>query len=68
MVSPSRSSRIGPRSYGDGAAIEDLMPAAFHNTEQYAKQYANNRVECNHGRLKARLRRCADSNATIRRE
>gem|GEM_PF-286298 len=34
------------------AAIEGLMPASFHNTEQYA----NNRVECDHGRLKARLR------------
>ena len=34
------------------AAIEGLIPAAFHNTEQYA----NNRVECDHGRLKARLR------------
>lgn len=34
------------------AAIEELMPAAFHNTEQYA----NNRAECDHGRLKARLR------------
>jgi IS6 family transposase len=34
------------------AAIEGLFPAAFHNTEQYA----NNRVECDHGRLKARLR------------
>ena len=34
------------------AAIEGLMPAAFHNTDQYA----NNRVECDHGRLKARLR------------
>jgi transposase-like protein len=33
-------------------AIEKLMPDAFHNTEQYA----NNRVECDHGRLKARLR------------
>ncbi len=33
-------------------AIEDLAPDAFHNTEQYA----NNRVECDHGRLKARLR------------
>jgi transposase, IS6 family len=32
--------------------IEELLPAAFHNTEQYA----NNRVECDHGRLKARLR------------
>lgn len=34
------------------AAIEGLMPAAFHNTERWA----NNRVECDHGRLKARLR------------
>ncbi len=34
------------------AAIEGLIPAAFHNTERYA----NNRVECDHGRLKARLR------------
>ena len=33
-------------------AIEELMPRAFHNTEHYA----NNRVECDHGRLKARLR------------
>ena len=28
------------------------MLVAFHNTNQYA----NNRVECDHGRLKARLR------------
>ena len=28
------------------AAIEGLMPAAFHNTDQYA----NNRGECDHGR------------------
>jgi IS6 family transposase len=34
------------------AAIDELMPAAFHNTEQYT----NNRIECDHGRLKARLR------------
>ena len=34
------------------AVIEELLPAAFHNTDQYA----NNRVECDHGRLKARLR------------
>jgi IS6 family transposase len=33
-------------------AIEELTPTAFHNTDQYA----NNRVECDHGRLKARLR------------
>ena len=32
--------------------IAELLPAAFHNTTRYA----NNRVECDHGRLKARLR------------
>jgi transposase-like protein len=34
------------------AVLEELLPAAWHHTEQYA----NNRVECDHGRLKARLR------------
>jgi transposase-like protein len=34
------------------AVIEELMPGAFHNTDQYA----NNRIEADHGRLKARLR------------
>jgi transposase-like protein len=34
------------------AAIDELMPAAFRNTEQYE----NNRIECDHGRLNARLR------------
>jgi transposase, IS6 family len=34
------------------AAIDELMPGAFHNLEQYA----NNRIECDHGRLKSRLR------------
>lgn len=32
--------------------IEDLLPAALHNTGQHE----NNRVECDHGRHKARLR------------
>jgi transposase-like protein len=32
--------------------LEELLPAAWHRTEQYA----NNHVECDHGRLKARLR------------
>ena len=32
--------------------LQELLPAAWHRTEQYA----NNRVGCNHGRLKARLR------------
>jgi transposase, IS6 family len=34
------------------AVIEELIPGACHNTEQYA----NNRIEADHGRLKARLR------------
>ena len=33
-------------------AITELLPAALHDTTQYA----NNRVEADHGRLKARLR------------
>jgi IS6 family transposase len=32
--------------------LEELLPAGWHRTDQYA----NNRVECDHGRLKARLR------------
>jgi transposase-like protein len=32
--------------------LEKLLPAAWHHTERYA----NNRIECDHGRLKARLR------------
>jgi transposase, IS6 family len=32
--------------------LDELVPAAFHITEQYA----NNRVEADHGRLKSRLR------------
>jgi transposase-like protein len=51
----------GHRSPGEGITdrapalanvVEDLIPAAFHNTEQYE----NNRCESDHGRLKARLR------------
>ncbi len=52
------------RSFGDPAevttvrahalvrTIAELLPAALH----YTTQYANNRVEADHGRLKARLR------------
>jgi transposase-like protein len=39
-----------PPVYPD--VLEALLPAAWHRTDQYA----NNRVECEHGRLKARLR------------
>jgi len=32
--------------------LDDLLPATWHRTDQYA----NNRIECHHGRLKTRLR------------
>jgi transposase-like protein len=45
--------------------LEELLPAAWHRTEQYA----NNRVEADHGRLTARLRpmrgRKQDRNARV---
>jgi DDE domain len=34
------------------AVLEERLPAAWHRTDRYA----NNRIECDHGRLKARLR------------
>jgi transposase-like protein len=34
------------------AIVEELTPGAMHNTDRYA----NNRIDCDHGRLKARLR------------
>jgi transposase, IS6 family len=34
------------------AVLEELLAAAWHRTDRYA----NNRVEADHGRLKARLR------------
>jgi transposase, IS6 family len=34
------------------AVLEERLPSAWHRTEQHA----NNRVEADHGRLKARLR------------
>ena len=32
--------------------VDELMPGAFHNTEQFA----NNRIEADHSRLKSRRR------------
>jgi IS6 family transposase len=32
--------------------LEELLPAAWHRTDQYA----NNHIEADHGRLKSRLR------------
>ncbi len=34
------------------AVVDELMPSAVHTTDQYA----NNRIEADHARLKARLR------------
>jgi transposase-like protein len=34
------------------AVLEELLPAVWHRTDRYA----NNHIECDHGRLKARLR------------
>lgn len=71
MVSTSRDSKAASRfftaaisAHGDPAevttdrspaltrAIEEHLPGARHDTTQYA----NNRIEADHGRLKARLR------------
>ena len=45
--------------------VDELIPEAFHDTEQYA----NNRIENDHGRLKARLRPmrglCTDQTASV---
>ena len=46
------------------AVLEELLPAAWHRTDQYA----NNRVECDHGRLKARLRSDARPQAGPQRQ
>ena len=43
--------------------IEELVPAALHNTGEYE----NNRVESDHGRLKARLRPMRGLNPIARR-
>ncbi|MDP9337036.1 MAG: IS6 family transposase [Actinomycetota bacterium] len=43
---------VTDRAWPLRAVIDALIPAAFHNTEQYA----NNRIEADHGRLKSRLR------------
>jgi transposase-like protein len=71
FVSPRRDAKEAHRCFGraigatkvtpakvvtDRAAtypmvLEELLPAAWHRTDRYA----NNRIECDHGRLKARL-------------
>ena len=43
------------------AVLEALLPAAWHRSDRYA----NNRVECDHGRLKAWLRPMRGLNRTV---
>jgi hypothetical protein len=43
---------VTDRAWTLRAVIDELIPAAFHNTEQYA----NKRIEADHGQLKSRLR------------
>jgi transposase, IS6 family len=43
---------VTDRAHAYVRVIEDRVPAAWHHVERYA----NNPVECDHGRLKARLR------------
>ena len=40
--------------------LEELLPSPWHRTDRYASK----RIEADHGRLKARLRRCAGSSRT----
>ena len=43
---------VTDRAHAYVRVIEDLVPATWHHVERYA----NNPIECDHGRLKARLR------------
>ena len=43
---------ITDKAAGYVGVIDELVPGAFHNVERHA----NNRIEADHGRLKARLR------------
>jgi IS6 family transposase len=43
---------VTDRAATDPIVLDELLPAAWHRTDRWA----NNRVEADHGRLKARLR------------
>jgi IS6 family transposase len=53
--SPPTGTGVYPR------VIDELLPAAFHDTEAHA----NNPIETDHGRLKARLRLIRGSSETV---
>ena len=58
MSGPSGTTRVTPievttdRAAAYPAVLDDLLPATWHRNDQDT----HNRVECDHGRLKARLR------------
>ena len=43
---------VTDRAHAYVRVVEDVVPSAWHHIERYA----NNPIECDHGRLKARLR------------
>jgi transposase-like protein len=43
---------VTPTEQRRTAVLDELLPVVWHRTDQYA----NNRVECDYGRLKSRLR------------
>ena len=51
-VHPDPGGVITDRAPASANVVEELLVAEWHTTGQYE----NNRVECDHGRLKARLR------------
>ena len=61
-VSPSEVTTDRAPVYS--TVLEELLPVAWHRTDRYA----NNRVEADHGRLKAWLRPCAASRRTAASE
>ena len=64
LAYPPRAMRAD-RAAAYPAVLDDLLPATWHRTDQDA----NNRIECDHGRVKARLRpmrgRKQDRSATV---
>jgi transposase-like protein len=44
--------------------LDELLPSACH----FTKQYANDPVEADHGRLKSRLNPCVVSNGSVQHE
>ncbi len=52
VTQPEPVEIITDRAYACVRVIEEVVPVAWHHVERYV----NNPIECDHGRLKARLR------------